>query len=226
MQGFQTILPLLINGAKMPSDASIFPEAVQFFPIWTRMSFRSSTSIRRLCSLQGSVVKERRKNGFRDIYNSSSLFNTDQSLEDLLSRAQNGDTRQPTQGYAVHVLYRARRIQKGGADLADTYPNAADQLGMLHFHPTGSFKKDIPRSIEFFETAAKAGSCAVRSASGTDLPDPGIPQLRKSLQLQQIRRGSADAAPADGRPENLSSAAYRSDLFCDLQNTFRGGLQC
>lgn len=145
MQGFQTILPLLINGAKMPGDASILPEAVPFFPnldayVFPEQYINSPFYV--LC--KALLSKNDGKNGFRDIYNSSSLFNADQSLEDLLSRAQNGDTRQPAQGYVVHVLYRARRIQKGGADLADTYPNAADQLGMLHFNPTGSFKKDNP----------------------------------------------------------------------------------
>ena len=57
--------------------------------------------------------------------------------------------------YIEHGEFKkAAQIYQG---MADTYPNAADQLGMLHFNPTGSFKKDIPRSIEFFETAAKQG---------------------------------------------------------------------
>lgn len=88
----KNIIPLLINGVTMPGDASKLPENIQFFPNIDAYTFleqyvNSPYSI--LCSvlLSGNDGK----NGFRDVYNSSNLFDSDKSLEDILSRANDGD---------------------------------------------------------------------------------------------------------------------------------------
>lgn len=88
----KNIVPLLINGTTMPGDASKLPEAVQFFPnidayVFPEQYINSPYSL--LCD--ALLSKNDGKNGLRDIYNSSLLFDADKSLEDILSRANSGD---------------------------------------------------------------------------------------------------------------------------------------
>ena len=61
---------------------------------------------------------------------------------------------------------------------------------MLHFNPTGSFKKDIPRSIEFFETAAKQGH--VLSAAHLALIYP-IPEYHNYEKAFNYSKYAAEA---------------------------------
>ncbi|MGI6094783.1 MAG: TIR domain-containing protein [Lachnospiraceae bacterium] len=88
----KNIIPLLINGVTMTNDASILPEEIQFFPnidayVFPEQYVNSPYSI--LCEVL--LSKNDGKNGFRDVYNSSKLFDSDQSLEDILARANDGD---------------------------------------------------------------------------------------------------------------------------------------
>lgn len=88
----KNIIPLLINGATMPSDASELPEDVRFFPNIDAYTFPEQYINSPYSLLCGVLLsKNDGKHGFRDVYNSSTLFNSDQSLESILSRAQNGD---------------------------------------------------------------------------------------------------------------------------------------
>ena len=88
----KNIIPLLINGATMPSDASKLPEDIQFFPyidayIFPEQYINSPYSL--LCGVL--LSRNDGKNGFRDVYNSSMVFNSDKSLETILSKANDGD---------------------------------------------------------------------------------------------------------------------------------------
>lgn len=88
----KNIIPLLINGVRMPNDASKFPPDVQFFSkidayVFPEQYINSPYSI--LCEVL--LSKNDGKNGFRDVYNSSKLFDSDKSLEYILSRASDGD---------------------------------------------------------------------------------------------------------------------------------------
>ncbi len=86
------IIPLLINGAKMPNDVSEFPEKLQFFPnidayVFPEQYVKSPFAI--LCEILSS--KNDGKNGFRDVYNLSKLFDSDMALKEILSKAEDGD---------------------------------------------------------------------------------------------------------------------------------------
>lgn len=86
------IVPLLVNGVKMPSDASDFPDNIRFFPTIDALVFPEqyiSSPYSSLCEVL--LSKKDGKNGFRDVYNSSKLFDPDRSLEDMLSKANSGD---------------------------------------------------------------------------------------------------------------------------------------
>lgn len=88
----KNIIPLLVNGITMPTDAAEFPEAVQFFPyidayVFPEQYINSPYSL--LCKVLSS--KNDGKNGFRDIYNSSILFDSDNSLKSILTQAEQGD---------------------------------------------------------------------------------------------------------------------------------------
>lgn len=90
----KNIIPILVNGATMPSDSSKFPGNLQFFPnidayVFPEQYINSPYS--QLCEVL--VSKNDGKNGFRDAYNSSEAFDSDKSLEDILSKANNGDIR-------------------------------------------------------------------------------------------------------------------------------------
>ena len=88
------IIPLLIDGAKMPSDVSVLPDNLQFFPKIVAYPFPTKyidSPYDFLCQI---VLKSTNDglNGYRDVYNASTLFNPDQSLEDILIKANQGDT--------------------------------------------------------------------------------------------------------------------------------------
>ncbi|MBR5271996.1 MAG: toll/interleukin-1 receptor domain-containing protein [Clostridia bacterium] len=91
----KNIIPILINETQMPSDDSKLPEAVQFFPKIDAYDFPEQyiNSPYELLCTNALISKNDGKNGFRDTYNSSTLFNPDKSLNEVLSRAQNGDVK-------------------------------------------------------------------------------------------------------------------------------------
>lgn len=88
----KNIIPLLVNGTTMPSDASKFPENLQFFPnidayVFPEQYINSPYSV--LCSIL--LSRNDGKNGYRDVYNSSKVFNTDKVLAETLVQAESGD---------------------------------------------------------------------------------------------------------------------------------------
>lgn len=88
----KNIIPLLINGVTMPDDASKLPDNISFFPnidayVFPEQYVNSPYSL--LCEVL--LSKNDGKNGFRDVYNSSELFDPDKSLEDILVKANDGD---------------------------------------------------------------------------------------------------------------------------------------
>lgn len=88
----KNIVPLLINGASMPDDASVLPENLQFFPKIDAFVFPEqyiNSPFKLLCEIL--LSKTDGTNGFRDVDKSSELFDPDQSLEDLLEKADRGD---------------------------------------------------------------------------------------------------------------------------------------
>lgn len=90
----KNIIPLLINGAKMPGDASKLPENIQFFPNIDAYVFPEQYVNSPYSLLCGALLSRKDgKNGFRDIYNSSTLFDADKSLEDILLMANSGDVK-------------------------------------------------------------------------------------------------------------------------------------
>lgn len=91
----KNIIPILVNGASMPSDIMTMPENLRFFPkidacVFPEQYIRSPYSV--LCS-EVLLSKNDGKNGFRDVYSSSELFDPDKSLSDILTQAENGDVR-------------------------------------------------------------------------------------------------------------------------------------
>lgn len=90
----KNIIPLLVNGTTMPSDVSKLPDNLQFFPhidayVFPEQYINSPYSV--LCNVLHS--RNDGKNGFRDVYNSSELFDPDKSLSEVLTHAENGDVR-------------------------------------------------------------------------------------------------------------------------------------
>ena len=88
----KNIIPLLINGTPMLSDVSVLPENLQFFPkidafVFPDQYIKSPFNL--LCEIL--LSKNDGTNGFRDVNKSSKLFDPDQSLEDVLKKANNGD---------------------------------------------------------------------------------------------------------------------------------------
>lgn len=90
----KNIVPLLVNGAEMPSDASIMPESLQFFPKIDALVFSEQYLNSPFNSLCGVLLsKNDGTNGYRDTDKSSELFDPDRSLDDILEKANNGDER-------------------------------------------------------------------------------------------------------------------------------------
>lgn len=88
----KNIIPLLVNGANMPVDTKSLPEKLRFFPLIDACVFPEqylNSPYLMLCEIL--VSKNDGKNGFRDIYKSSTLFDPDKSLEIILSMAKKGD---------------------------------------------------------------------------------------------------------------------------------------
>lgn len=88
----KNIIPLLVNGVTMPEDPSKLPKDIQFFCnidayVFPEQYINSPYTI--LCKALLSQNDGTR--GYRDVYNSSELFDSDKSLENILSRANNGD---------------------------------------------------------------------------------------------------------------------------------------
>lgn len=88
----KNIIPLLVNGAVMPADASRLPENVQFFPNIDAYTFPEQY-INSPYALLCGVLQSRRdgQNGFRDRYSANPLFDPDQALAALLTKAGTGD---------------------------------------------------------------------------------------------------------------------------------------
>lgn len=88
----KNIIPLLINGVNMPGDAYELPEKIRFFAHIDAYVFPEQYLISpysALCKILTS--KNDGKNSFRDVYKSSTLFDSDKTLENILSTAENGD---------------------------------------------------------------------------------------------------------------------------------------
>lgn len=88
----KNIVPILIHDTKMPEDASIFAENLQFFPNIDARVLPKDYVHSPYAKLRGALLsKNNGLNGFRDVYNSSALFDADKSLEDILIKANSGD---------------------------------------------------------------------------------------------------------------------------------------
>ena len=88
----KNIVPILVDGAKMPSDPSVLPEIIQFFPKIDAFVFPEqyiTSPFSKLCDTL--LSKNDGTNGYRDVDKSSDLFDPDQSLEDILKKANDGD---------------------------------------------------------------------------------------------------------------------------------------
>ncbi len=88
----KNIVPLLVNGAKMPSDVTVLPERLHFFPKIDAFVFPEqymNSPFNMLCGVL--LSKNDGTNGFRDVDKSSNLFDPDISLNDELKKAENGD---------------------------------------------------------------------------------------------------------------------------------------
>ena len=93
----KNIVPLLVNGAKMPSDVTVLPESLQFFPKIDAFVFPEqymNSPFNMLCDIL--LSRNDGTNGFRDIEKSSKFFDPDQSLELLLEKANNSDEKAMT----------------------------------------------------------------------------------------------------------------------------------
>ncbi len=90
----KNIIPLLVNGAVMPKDASALPEELRFFATKQAYVFPDQyifSPFHFLCQTMES--KNDGGSGFRDVYNSNESFDPDRTLEDILASAQKGDLR-------------------------------------------------------------------------------------------------------------------------------------
>lgn len=88
----KNIIPLLVNGTVMPTDASVLPEEVRFFPNIDAYTFPEQyidSPFSVLCNVL--VSRNDGKNDMRDVYNSSELFNSDVELENVLTKAKSGN---------------------------------------------------------------------------------------------------------------------------------------
>lgn len=88
----KNIVPLLVNGAKMPSDAAVLTDGLQFFPKIDAFVFPEqyiSSPFNMLCGIL--LSKNDGTNGFRDVEKSSSIFDPDSSLEEELEKAKKGN---------------------------------------------------------------------------------------------------------------------------------------
>ena len=88
----KNIVPLLVNGAKMPNDSETLVEELRFFPKIDAFVFPEqyiSSPFSLLCGIL--LSKNDGTNGFRDVDKSSNIFDPDLSLEDEIKKAQNGD---------------------------------------------------------------------------------------------------------------------------------------
>lgn len=93
----KNIVPLLVNGAKMPNDATVLTEPLQFFPKIDAFVFPEqyiSSPFNMLCGIL--LSKNDGTNGFRDVDKSSELFDPNQSIELVLEKANHGDERAMT----------------------------------------------------------------------------------------------------------------------------------
>ncbi len=88
----KNIIPLLVNGAKMPGDATVLPECLRFFPKIDAFVFPEQYINSPFNLLCGTLLsKNDGTSGFRDVENSSKVFDPKQSLDDILEKAENGD---------------------------------------------------------------------------------------------------------------------------------------
>lgn len=88
----KNIIPLLVNGTAMPSDASKLPEAIRFFPNMDAYVFPEQYINSPYATLCGALLSRNDgKNGYRDVYNSSEFFDPDKSLDEVLVKANEGD---------------------------------------------------------------------------------------------------------------------------------------
>ena len=111
----KNIVPLLINGTKMPSDASELPEDLQFFPKTDAFVFPEqyiSSPFHMLCGIL--LSKNDGLNGFRDVDKSSKLFDPDSALEEILEKANHGDEKAMIQAgiYYFYGISGTRDLRK------------------------------------------------------------------------------------------------------------------
>ena len=88
----KNIIPLLVNGASMPTDVTALPEKLRFFPHTDAYVFPEqyiSSPYTELCDVL--ISKNDGSSGFRDVYNSNELFNPDKALESILEKAHGND---------------------------------------------------------------------------------------------------------------------------------------
>lgn len=167
------IVPLLVNGATMPGDASRLPENLRFFPNVDAYTFpeqyiNSPYSI--LCNVL--ISRDDGQNGFRDVYNSSELFDPDKSLKDILVMANEGNTKAMLMA-GIYYYYgisggkderKAAMWFKKISDTESEYASVADRF-IARMYYSGS----MPREHQSYK---KSYEYHVRSA-GNDLYSAG-----------------------------------------------------
>ena len=161
------IIPLLVDGAKMPNDDSVLPDEVKFFRNIDAYTFSDQylhSPFEILCEVLSS--KRDGKNGFRDVYQSSELFDPDKSLENILDMAHEGNPKAMLTA-GIYYYYgisggkderKAAYWLKKVSDIGGEYAPMADKF-IARMYYAGS----IPREDQSYE---KSYEYHVRSAKG------------------------------------------------------------
>lgn len=164
----KNIVPVLVDGTRMPAEATL-PEELQFFPRIDACSFSSEQYLRSPFDLLCHALRSKNDgmNGFRDVYNSSEVFDPDQALQEILKKANEGDERAMLDA-GVYYFYgiagernerQAARWFKKISAANGPCATAADKfLAQMYF--TGSVPREpqsYKKAYTYYQKAAAAG---------------------------------------------------------------------
>ena len=165
----KNIIPLLVDGIKMPEDESVLPEELRFFPRIDAYTFPSEQYLHSPYALLCRTLQSRNdgRNGYRDVYNSSEVFNADQSLESLLLQAETGDEHAMLEA-GIYYFYgisggrndrqAAKWFKKISAMGGPCAPAADKFLAQMYY--SGSVPREpqsYEKSYQYYQKAAAAG---------------------------------------------------------------------
>lgn len=86
----KNIIPLLVNGVKMPAESSL-PDLLKFFSKIDALAFPEQYLVSPFSALCNSFESNSDgKDDYRDVYNSSKRFNPDKALDEILKQAYSG----------------------------------------------------------------------------------------------------------------------------------------